>query len=290
MEKKYNQKSIASKKCEKLTHEFKEIQEKNQKSKRNFNIINRVFKFVYFLIIIYFIVVIKNTWFSSDELKTATISFGIDLLVIVWTISKKIKEQYYKTENVNNETMSKIKEELFNHMYKDHVVNVREFCALMCGDTGERSDGYTEEDTVNMYARFRFLEYYDLIKEEKGHMNDGKIKQKIKPFLKGFSIIVYFCLAAVLYYILKNETVFVILIGNGTVIFGFIADEIVDEGNEFIDKGNDIKGKQSNIREEIINDLQELYLRGQLTDKHITCFEKLLENDKTFNYDENSSI
>ena len=290
MVKKHNEKSILSKKCEKLMHEFKEIQEKNKEAEKKFKIIKFFIKATYVLIFIYILIVICSIGFSNSELLTAAISFGIDLLVIVWTISKKIKEQYYKTQNVNNETMSKIKEELFNHMYKDHVVNVKKFCAFMCGDTGEHSGGYTEEEIVNIYARFRFLEYYDLIKEEKEHMNDGKIKQKIKPFLKGLSIIVYFCLAAILYYILKNETVFVILIGNGTVIFGFIADEIVDEGNEFIDKGNDIKGKQSNIREEILNDLQKLYLRGQLTDKHIICFEKLLDNDKTFNYDENSSI
>ena len=87
-----------------------------------------------------------------------------------------------------------------------------------------------------------------------------------------------------------NITVFVMMIGNGSVIFGFIADDIVDIGNSFLDKKYEIKDKQSNLRGEILNDLQKLYLQGQLIDKHIICFEKLLENDKTFNFDENSLI
>ena len=35
MEKKFNKKSIVSKKCKDLMDDFKKIQEKNQKSKRN---------------------------------------------------------------------------------------------------------------------------------------------------------------------------------------------------------------------------------------------------------------
>lgn len=103
-------------------------------------------------------------------------------------------------------------------------------------------------------------------------------------------MIAYFCIAAGLYYIFRNHTIFVILIVNGAALLGFFADDIVDVGNNFSDKKYNIKDKQSNLREEILNNLQELYLQGQLIDKHIICFEKLLKNDKKFNFDENSSI
>ena len=45
---------------------------------------------------------IKNICFLGDDLKAAVISFGIDLLVIVLSISKKTQDQFEKTLNVNN--------------------------------------------------------------------------------------------------------------------------------------------------------------------------------------------
>lgn len=291
MEKKFNKKSIVSKKCEDLMDDFKKIKEKNQKSKRNFNIINRVFKFVYFLILIYFIIIIKNICFLGDDLKAAVISFGIDLLVIVLSISKKTQDQFEKTLNVNNNILSKIKKELFDYMYEYHLSNeINDFCSKMSGNTSEHPSGYNKEDLVNIYVRFRFLEYSELLKKETDINNVEKIKKNIKSVITGLLVLIYFIVTVVLYCMYTNITVFVMMIGNGSVIFGFIADDIVDIGNSFLDKKYEIKDKQSNLRGEILNDLQKLYLQGQLIDKHIICFEKLLENDKTFNFDENSLI
>lgn len=291
MEKKFNKKSIVSKKCKDLMDDFKKIQEKNQKSKRNFNIINKVFKFVYFLILIYFIIMIKNICFLGDDLKAAVISFGIDLLVIVLSISKKTQDQFEKTLNVNNNILSKIKKELFDYMYEYHLSNeINDFCSKMSGNTSEHPSGYNNEDLVNIYVRFRFLEYSELLKKETDINNVEKIKKNIKSVITGLLVLIYFIATVVLYCMYTNITVFVMMIGNGSVIFGFIADDIVDVGNSFLDKKYEIKDKQSNLREEILNDLQKLYLQGQLIDKHIICFEKLLKNDKTFNFDENSSI
>lgn len=291
MEKKFNKKSIVSKKCKDLMDDFKKIQEKNQKSKRNFNIINKVFKFVYFLILIYFIIMIKNICFLGDDLKAAVISFGIDLLVIVLSISKKTQDQFEKTLNVNNNILSKIKKELFDYMYEYHLSNeINDFCSKMSGNTSEHPSGYNKEDLVNIYVRFRFLEYSELLKKETDINNVEKIKKNIKSVITGLLVLIYFIATVVLYCMYTNITVFVMMIGNGSVIFGFIADDIVDVGNSFLDKKYEIKDKQSNLREEILNDLQKLYLQGQLIDKHIICFEKLLKNDKTFNFDENSSI
>ena len=291
MEKKFNKKSIVSKKCKDLMDDFKKIQEKNQKSKRNFNIINKVFKFVYFLILIYFIIMIKNICFLGDDLKAAVISFGIDLLVIVLSISKKTQDQFEKTLNVNNNILSKIKKELFDYMYEYHLSNeINDFCSKMSGNTSEHPSGYNKEDLVYIYVRFRFLEYSELLKKETDINNVEKIKKNIKSVITGLLVLIYFIATVVLYCMYTNITVFVMMIGNGSVIFGFIADDIVDVGNSFLDKKYEIKDKQSNLREEILNDLQKLYLQGQLIDKHIICFEKLLKNDKTFNFDENSSI
>lgn len=291
MEKKFNKKSIVSKKCKDLMDDFKKIQEKNQKSKRNFNIINKVFKFVYFLILIYFIIMIKNICFLGDDLKAAVISFGIDLLVIVLSISKKTQDQFEKTLNVNNNILSKIKKELFDYMYEYHLSNeINDFCSKMSGNTSEHPSGYNKEDLVNIYVRFRFLEYSELLKKETDINNVEKIKKNIKSVITGLLVLIYFIATVVLYCMYTNITVFVMMIGNGSVIFGFIADDIVDVGNSFLDKKYEIKDKQSNLREEILNDLQKLYLQGQLIYKHIICFEKLLKNDKTFNFDENSSI
>lgn len=291
MEKKFNKKSIVSKKCKDLMDEFKKIQEKNRKSKRNFNIINRVFKFVYFLILIYSILIIKNICFLGDDLKAAVISFGIDLLVIVLSISKKTQDQFEKTLNVNNNILSKIKKELFDYMYEYHLSNeINDFCSKMSGNTSEHPSGYNKEDLVNIYVRYRFLEYSELLKKETDINNVEKIKNNIKSVITGLLVLIYFIVTVVLYCMYTNITVFVMMIGNGSVIFGFIADDIVDIGNSFLDKKYEIKDKQSNLRGEILNDLQKLYLQGQLIDKHIICFEKLLENDKTFNFDENSLI
>lgn len=291
MEKKFNKKSIVSKKCKDLMDEFKKIQEKNRKSKRNFNIINRVFKFVYFLILIYSILIIKNICFLGDDLKAAVISFGIDLLVIVLSISKKTQDQFEKTLNVNNNILSKIKKELFDYMYEYHLSNeINDFCSKMSGNTSEHPSGYNKEDLVNIYVRYRFLEYSELLKKETNINNVEKIKNNIKSVITGLLVLIYFIVTVVLYCMYTNITVFAMMIGNGSVIFGFIADDIVDIGNSFLDKKYEIKDKQSNLRGEILNDLQKLYLQGQLIDKHIICFEKLLENDKTFNFDENSLI
>lgn len=291
MEKKFNKKSIVSKKCKDLMDEFKKIQEKNRKSKRNFNIINRVFKFVYFLILIYSILIIKNICFLGDDLKAAVISFGIDLLVIVLSISKKTQDQFEKTLNVNNNILSKIKKELFDYMYEYHLSNeINDFCSKMSGNTSEHPSGYNKEDLVNIYVRYRFLEYSELLKKETDINNVEKIKNNIKSVITGLLVLIYFIVTVVLYCMYTNIIVFVMMIGNGSVIFGFIADDIVDIGNSFLDKKYEIKDKQSNLRGEILNDLQKLYLQGQLIDKHIICFEKLLENDKTFNFDENSLI
>ena len=176
-------------------------------------------------------------------------------------------------------------------MYEYHLSNeINDFCSKMSGNTSEHPSGYNKEDLVNIYVRFRFLEYSELLKKETDINNVEKIKKNIKSVITGLLVLIYFIATVVLYCMYTNITVFVMMIGNGSVIFGFIADDIVDVGNSFLDKKYEIKDKQSNLREEILNDLQKLYLQGQLIDKHIICFEKLLKNDKTFNFDENSSI
>lgn len=290
MEKKFNQKSIVSKKCEDLMDEYQDIKTKNKTAIKNYKKIKVSFLITYIIIAIYFIIIYKTSILDKDIL-TAAVSFGVDLIVIVLSISKKTKDQFEKTMNVNNNILSKIKKELFDYMYNYHLSNeINDFCSIMSGNTSEHSSGYNKEELVNIYVRSRFLEYSKLLKEETDINNVKKIKNNIRSVIAGLLVLIYFIVTVVLYCINRNIIVFVMMIGNGSALFGFIADDIVDVGNSFLDKKYEIKDKQSNLREEILNDLQKLYLQGQLIDKHIICFEKLLKNDKTFNFDENSSI
>lgn len=290
MEKKFNQKSIVSKKCEDLMDEYQDIKTKNKTAIKNYKKIKVSFLITYIIIAIYFIIIYKTGILDKDIL-TAAVSFGVDLIVIVLSISKKTKDQFEKTMNVNNNILSKIKKELFDYMYNYHISNeIKDFCSIMSGNTSEHSSGYNKEELVNIYVRSRFLEYSKLLKEETDINNVKKIKNNIRSVIAGLLVLIYFIVTVVLYCINRNIIVFVMMIGNGSALFGFIADDIVDVGNSFLDKKYEIKDKQSNLREEILNDLQKLYLQGQLIDKHIICFEKLLKNDKKFNFDENSSI
>lgn len=290
MEKKFNQKSIVRKKCEDLMDEYQDIKTKNKTAIKNYKKVKVSFLITYIIIAIYFIIIYK-TGILDNDILTAAVSFGVDLIVIVLSISKKTKDQFEKTMNVNNNILSKIKKELFDYMYNYHLSNeIKDFCSIMSGNTSEHSSGYNKEELVNIYVRSRFLEYSKLLKEETDINNVKKIKNNIRSVIAGLLVLIYFIVTVVLYCINRNIIVFVMMIGNGSALFGFIADDIVDVGNSFLDKKYEIKDKQSNLREEILNDLQKLYLQGQLIDKHIICFEKLLKNDKTFNFDENSSI
>ncbi len=289
MKKKYNKKSISRSNSEKLIKEFELIQKEDEEAEKNFKKIKFSIKAIYVLIFIYILIVICSIGFSNGDLLTAAISFGIDLYVVVLYISKKTKEQFKKTQCINNENMFRIKRKLVNYMYEDHIENAKKFCSSICGDSDKHEGGYTDKDLVNIYARFWFVEYNNLLYEEK-IVNEKKTKKNKKYIAIAGFVIAYFCIAAGLYYIFRNHTIFVILIVNGAALLGFFADDIVDVGNNFSDKKYNIKDKQSNLREEILNNLQELYLQGQLIDKHIICFEKLLKNDKKFNFDENSSI
>lgn len=270
--------------------EYQDIKTKNKTAIKNYKKIKVSFLITYIIIAIYFIIIYKASILDKDIL-TAAVSFGVDLIVIVLSISKKTKDQFKKTMNVNNNILSKIKKELFDYMYNYHLSNeINDFCSIMSGNTSEHSSGYNKEELVNIYVRSRFLEYSKLLKEETDINNVKKIKNNIRSVIAGLLVLIYFIVTVVLYCINRNIIVFVMMIGNGSALFGFIADDIVDVGNSFLDKKYEIKDKQSNLREEILNDLQKLYLQGQLIDKHIICFEKLLKNNKTFNFDENSSI